>query len=325
MPQRARGPYTLGQGRRLLARRPAGRLLAKRPAGRLLAGQPAVWVWEAATGSCRSVLEGHADFVNAVAFSPDGQYIQTSRGDTPLHSPSNSSPSSQREQLSHIFIQDQWITLDQQRLLWLPPEYRPTCSIVKEDLACLGHSSGRITLLQLCSITLSMLSNRQGTTIVWAESCGVKVLRSQCDHFLQETRNLRYHTVVRETRTLHTVSGLPEMNDGFGYDLKPGGLGYYVKSLIAAIAFHNLRIEQSPRLYWQDCVKIEPSRASSNTTIQPLSTLRAWHGVYRLLGLRTSASDPKVYSRYPPILHYLSAVLIHSFRKNETLLPPVTP
>ncbi|KAF2475898.1 uncharacterized protein BDR25DRAFT_350174 [Lindgomyces ingoldianus] len=28
-------------------------------------------------------------------------------------------------------------------------------------------------------------------------------------------------------------------------------------------------------------------------------TLRAWHGVYRLLGLRTSASDPKVYSRYP--------------------------
>jgi len=36
-----------------------------------------VRVWEAATGSCRSVLEGHTDFVSAVgvsavAFSPDG-------------------------------------------------------------------------------------------------------------------------------------------------------------------------------------------------------------------------------------------------------------
>ncbi|KAF2258043.1 vegetative incompatibility protein HET-E-1 [Lojkania enalia] len=103
------------------------------PDGQLVASASydnTVRVWEAATGSCRSVLEGHTNRVNAVAFSPDGQLV-----------------ASASEQMSYIFIQDQWITQDQQQLLWLPPEYRPTCSIVKKNFACLGHSSGRITLL----------------------------------------------------------------------------------------------------------------------------------------------------------------------------------
>ncbi|KAF2738129.1 hypothetical protein EJ04DRAFT_429802 [Polyplosphaeria fusca] len=102
----------------------------------------------AATGSCRSVLEGHTNQVSAVAFSPDGQYIRTDRGDIPLRSSITPPPLFQRAQPSHIFVQDQWITLDQQRLLWLPSEYRPTCSTVNKDIVCLGHSSGRITLLE---------------------------------------------------------------------------------------------------------------------------------------------------------------------------------
>jgi uncharacterized protein with WD repeat len=107
-----------------------------------------VRVWEAATGSCRSVLEGHTHSVNAVAFSPDGQYLHTDQGDIPLHSPTPS-PLFQQTQLSHICIQDQWIALDKQRLLWLPSEFRATCSIVNKGVVCLGHSSGRITLLEL--------------------------------------------------------------------------------------------------------------------------------------------------------------------------------
>ena len=124
------------------------------PDGQLVASASydrTVRVWEAATGSCRSVLEGHTDSVTAIAFSPDGQHIQTNRGDIPLHSPATPLLSFHRAQPSYFFVQDQWICSDQQRLLWLPSEYRPTCSAVNKDVICLGHSSGRTTLLKLCT------------------------------------------------------------------------------------------------------------------------------------------------------------------------------
>jgi hypothetical protein len=101
--------------------------------------------WDA----CRSVLEGHSNYVSAVAFSLDGQCLHTDQGDIPLLSPPTTSPSLQTNRLSNVFVQDQWVLLDQQRLLWLPSEYRPTCSTVDKDVVCLGHLSGRITLLKV--------------------------------------------------------------------------------------------------------------------------------------------------------------------------------
>ncbi|KAF2726433.1 hypothetical protein EJ04DRAFT_216171, partial [Polyplosphaeria fusca] len=105
--------------------------------------------WEAETGAHRSTLEGHSRDVRAVAFSPDGKLVQTDRGDIALPSPTTPSPSVPLPQPSRIFVEDQWISADQQRLLWLPPEYRPTCSAVNGQLVYLGHSSGRISLFKL--------------------------------------------------------------------------------------------------------------------------------------------------------------------------------
>ncbi|OCK76170.1 hypothetical protein K432DRAFT_153346, partial [Lepidopterella palustris CBS 459.81] len=115
-----------------------------------------VRVWEAATGSCRSVLEGHTGNVSAVAFSPDSQRLHADRGDIPLPLPSAPSPSLPRNKFSNISIQAQWISLDQQQLLWLPFKYRPTYSTVYKNLICLGHSSGSITLLKLNMATASL-------------------------------------------------------------------------------------------------------------------------------------------------------------------------
>ncbi|SLM38950.1 wd40 repeat-like partial, partial [Lasallia pustulata] len=34
-----------------------------------------VWIWDAATGATLQTLEGHSDWIKAVAFSPDGKQL----------------------------------------------------------------------------------------------------------------------------------------------------------------------------------------------------------------------------------------------------------
>ncbi|KAF2726474.1 hypothetical protein EJ04DRAFT_453287, partial [Polyplosphaeria fusca] len=51
-------------------------------------------------------------------------------------------------QTSQVFVQHEWISLHQQRMLWLPSEYRPTCTAVYGSVVFLGHSSGRTTFLK---------------------------------------------------------------------------------------------------------------------------------------------------------------------------------
>jgi predicted NACHT family NTPase len=105
-------------------------------------------LWEAATGTCRSTLEGHSDYVRAVAFSPDGQVLHTNAGEISLSLPLVLPSSSwQQRQSSHILVQGHWILRNQQRFLWLPPEYRQSCLAVHKNMVCLGLSSGRMVQL----------------------------------------------------------------------------------------------------------------------------------------------------------------------------------
>jgi WD40 repeat protein len=116
----------------------------------LASGDNTVQLWEAATGTCCSTLEGHSDYVTAVAFSPCGQVLHTNTGDTSLSLPSVApSPSWQQTCSSHILLQGQWILRNQQRFLWLPPNYRPSCSAVRKNIVCLALLSGRIAQLRI--------------------------------------------------------------------------------------------------------------------------------------------------------------------------------
>ena len=122
------------------------------PDGQLVASASndmTVRLWDAAMGSCRSTLEGHPGPVSHVAFSSNGRYLETPRGNISLPSPLLSSLPSQAKELPTIFVNDQWISSTTKALLRLPPEYRSQCTAVYRNVVCVGHSSGRITLLQL--------------------------------------------------------------------------------------------------------------------------------------------------------------------------------
>jgi hypothetical protein len=88
----------------------------------------------------------------AVAFSPDGQYLQTDRGNIPLTLSPMKTSSVPDEEVSYLSIQNQWIMRNNQPLLLLPGEYAPSCAAVYRDKVFLGHSSGRVTLIRIGEI-----------------------------------------------------------------------------------------------------------------------------------------------------------------------------
>jgi dipeptidyl aminopeptidase/acylaminoacyl peptidase len=146
-----------------------------------------VRLWDPATGAERRTLQGHTDSVRAVAFSPDGQAVASASYDRTVrlwdpatgvekdkrylkivattlsfsdngclitdcgslslgHQPHNSSIERQE---NDIFVHEKWVTRNGQRLIWLPPDYRATCTAINGNSVVLGHRSGRLTFLWL--------------------------------------------------------------------------------------------------------------------------------------------------------------------------------
>ncbi|KAJ5631509.1 uncharacterized protein N7484_011609 [Penicillium longicatenatum] len=175
------------------------------PDGRFLASgsnDETVRFWDTATGSLQQTLEGHSDWIDSVAFSPDGQLL-IFKGHSDLvksvaFSPGGRSLASGSRDLTvrlwdtatgglqetwntkgavfkieftqdcsylitdngtfdvpssyvnHVSIviyrnpaiyieQRKWVNVSGKNVLWLPPDFRPTCHAIHEDLLALGQ------------------------------------------------------------------------------------------------------------------------------------------------------------------------------------------
>jgi hypothetical protein len=111
-----------------------------------------VRLWEASTGTLQQTVKAEG-VATTLEFSEDSPYLITDLGSFRIQINiqsrcSNNTSYSLREN-GAIFVQErQWIVLHGKKALWLPPEYRPTCSAVKDGTLALGHASGRVSFIR---------------------------------------------------------------------------------------------------------------------------------------------------------------------------------
>jgi WD40 repeat protein len=108
-----------------------------------------VKLWNAATGALQQTLEVKG-LVTSLNFSRHGPYLKTNLGSFKIQSLYNSNTFITSQTKPEIVIEGQWVTLQGRRILWLPAEYRPVCSAVKDGILVLGLASGRVSIIGLC-------------------------------------------------------------------------------------------------------------------------------------------------------------------------------
>jgi WD40 repeat protein len=112
-----------------------------------------VRIWDAETGALQQTLEINAS-PEQLLFSPDDLYCITELGSTALRQ-SPLFPIRTYEWSGYCVSSDySWITWNGSKVLWLPTEYRPTCSIVKDQTIMIGCASGRVLLFEFNSKVL---------------------------------------------------------------------------------------------------------------------------------------------------------------------------
>ncbi|KAI9684565.1 MAG: hypothetical protein M1822_005653 [Bathelium mastoideum] len=107
-------------------------------------------LWNAGSGKILQAFE--VDFpIDRLSFSGDGTYVKTDRGQMHVPIPRSDTVSSQEgpdTASSSVLVKEQWITRGMDNVLWLPPEYRPTCIAVQGGVIAIGHERGHVSIFE---------------------------------------------------------------------------------------------------------------------------------------------------------------------------------
>jgi hypothetical protein len=105
-------------------------------------------------GAALARISVHAT-VNALSYSDDGTLLKTNRGLVQLpkfliNMPDIMPPPSDQIDIPcSVFVKEQWIPLGTEDVLWLPPEYRPSYTLVDGNIVALGLQSSLVLILEL--------------------------------------------------------------------------------------------------------------------------------------------------------------------------------
>jgi WD40 repeat protein len=109
-----------------------------------------VRLWNAGSGAALQTLKVGAA-VHTLSFSDDGTFLQTDSGTLYTAFLSDGVAIARQNLPCSIFIKGEWVSRGMQRVLWLPPEHRPSCVAVHGSLAGLGYGSGRVSFMEFAS------------------------------------------------------------------------------------------------------------------------------------------------------------------------------
>jgi WD40 repeat protein len=115
-----------------------------------------VKVWDASSGACLQTLVVGKPLFN-LSFDAASSCLLTEIGSVDVSASVGSGAESvtvlQRPQYldAGVSSDNTWITFNGKHLLWIPPEYRPSCSSVCGNMIGMGVGSGRVWV---CSINL---------------------------------------------------------------------------------------------------------------------------------------------------------------------------
>lgn len=119
--------------------------------GRLLASGSndcTIRLWNHAIGTLQQLLNV-TGLVTTISFVEDDSYLVTNLGCLEIRPRYDSHISELPGADDEISLLDsQWVTLHGEKVLWLPPEYRPSSWTIRGNTLVLGHPSGQISFME---------------------------------------------------------------------------------------------------------------------------------------------------------------------------------
>ena len=86
--------------------------------------------------------------ISQLTFSKEGPYLETERGLLSIQYLYTDAFPLQSQSLCEVFVKGDWVARNMENLLFLPSDYRATCSAIRSNILVLGHESGCVTFIE---------------------------------------------------------------------------------------------------------------------------------------------------------------------------------